>query len=106
MMELNMKAKRTLFVAILCLVGLSSFAGEVFGSLYYLGSINENSIQFYNQKNGSWVHKPDQSLTIPAGSKSVFSVGTWVGAVVDNTVQFFSLTNGSWIHMTDYDLAT
>ena len=104
MMELSMKAKKTFLVVILCVVGFSSFAGEFFGSFFFLGNIDDNFVRFYDQVNSSWIHMSDDDLALPSGSKSVFGVGTWVGVVIGNTVQFYDQINGSWIHMSDDDL--
>ena len=99
-----MKAKKNFLVVILCLLGFSSFAGEVFGSLFMMGRINDNCVQFYDQKNGSWTSMSADDLTLPSGTKSVFGVGTWVGVVVGNTVRFYDQINGSWVHMSADDL--
>ena len=67
-----MKAKKTFLVVILCVIGLSSFAGEIFWTGAGLGFIKANSIRFFPGKGTSWVHSPDYDFVIPADTKKIF----------------------------------
>ena len=99
MMELSMKAKKTFLVVILCVVGFSSFAGEVFGSLFMMGRINNNQIQSFPldvQTGLSLTRNNKADFVLPAGASSVFGVGYSVGVVVGNNVQFFTFDGSSY----------
>ena len=105
-MELSMKAKKTFLVVILCVMGLSSFAGEIFWTGAGLGFIKANSIRFFPGKGTSWVHSPDYDFVIPADTKNIFWAGSGLGIVKNNTVQFFFGKGTSWVHMPDYDFVS